>query len=120
MGLFGGGGASVSNTLANNVNPIFSINVGDGNKAETESSAKTDQTSTASNKDEFGMSASVGVGVGGPGSGGPASMQRSGDDVQPNYKGAQTSTPGINPLYIGIGAGAVALVGLVMFLSKKK
>jgi len=120
MGLFGGS-ASSSQTLTNSIsyNPI--INIGDDNESALDTAQRTDATSSATAKDEFGLSASAGFALG-PNSqaqGGTASLARSGDTqpMQAQKTGAGSGTVDNNMLmYIGLGGAALAGV---YYLAKK-
>ena len=133
MGLFGGSSsASSSQTLTNNVsvNPIF--NAGGSNTASSGFSsdgntAKSDSSATA--KDEFGLSASVGAAFGGgSASGGTASLQRTGDSAQPTQSesdpaaidpttGKPTESSGNNSI---LWVGAIVAGGVLWAMTKKK
>lgn len=114
MGLFGGSSSS-SQTLNNSIsfNPV--VNVGEGNDGSIDAQSRQEATSTASNKDEFGLSAGVAVGAGSSAMGGSVGV---GDDVQPMP--AQPARSGIGGdnalLYAG---GGIALLALVYMAAKK-
>ena len=113
-----GGGSSSSQSLTNSIsfNPI--LNIGDGNEGSTSAEQKSKAESTATTKDEFGMSAGVAVGSGASASGGAVG---NGDDVQPtrtNQANSSAMLGGFNMMYVALGL--VGLGGGYYFIKKKK
>lgn len=144
MSLLGGGGGSASaiggtggiGGTSSNVQdqtvqfqPIFNFGEGNSNEVTPSSGSTTtispnteqrnDLTSTASNKDEFGVSAGVAVGSGASASGGPVGIG-GGTDVQPvdaRYSAPNSGQSDKTPIYI---FGGLLLAGAVLVLLKKK
>jgi len=128
MGLFSlGGSASSSQSLNNSINFNPNFNLGDNNKADSTSRVRGGSTSSALNKDSFGLSASVGVGVGGgSGRGGPSILSRGstkdGTDIQPMAIG-QPKKSFMNALdknTLVYGGVILAIAGMALTLLKKK
>lgn len=124
MGLFGGGGTSSSQTLSNTIsyNPI--INIGDDNESSLDTAQRTDATSTATTKDEFGLSASAGFALapGSSASGGVASLQRAGDNqpMPTNKTEPMLGAAADNNMLLYIGIGGAALAGAYYLAKKSK
>ena len=125
MGLFSlGGSVSSSQALSNVINFNPSFNLGDNNKSDSRSRASGLATSSAQNKDEFGLTASVGI-LGG--TGGPATSTRGntkdGTDVQPmvTEQAKKSFINGVdkNTLIYG-GIALVVSVGLYSLVKKGK
>jgi len=124
MGLLSfGGSASSSQSLDNVINFNPNFNLGDNNKADSTSRASGLATSSAQNKDEFGLSASVGV-LGG--TGGRSSLRRGaskgGTDVQPmtTEQPKQSIMNSLNGNYLLYGALALGALFGFSYLSKHK
>jgi len=113
MGIFGGSSSS-SQSLNNAItfNPV--TNIGDDNDTDSSAEQRSEARSTATTKDEFGLSAGVAFG-GGDATGGEVSDT----DTQPMQTLKSSSLPFNQDILLYGGLG-VAVLGGAYYLLKKK
>lgn len=118
--MFGMGNSSSMSTSSSINNLDFSpvFNMGDDNTTSMEKSLEQSPTVSPRQDNSTGVAASVGVAGG---SGGPATMTRVQDEVQPTQTAVQgTVADGLNSQYLAYAVAGVGLVGLYLFSKNKK